>query len=88
MALYSIEWKRSAYRDLKKIDKQYLHRILKEIESLARNPHPQDCQKLVDTERTFRIRVGDYRVVYQADDRAGVVLVEHIRHRKDVYRNL
>lgn len=86
MASYRIEWKRSVHRDLRKVDQQYIPRVLKEIESLSENPRPPDCQKLVDTERTFRIRVGDYRIVYQIDDRNGIVLIDYIRHRKDVYR--
>jgi mRNA interferase RelE/StbE len=86
MASYSIEWKRSAYHDLKKIDKQHIPRILKEIRSLSLDPRPPDCEKLVDTERTFRVRIGDYRIVYQLDDRNRIVLIDCIRHRKDVYR--
>lgn len=86
MASYNIQWKSSVHHDLKKIDRQHIPRLLKGIEALSRNPHPKDSQKLVDTERTFRIRVGDYRVVYQLDDGNKAVLIEHIRHRKDVYR--
>jgi len=88
MASYKIEWKRPVYSDLKKIDKQYIPKILKCIESLPKNPRPRNCKKLGDTEKTFRVRVGDYRIVYQVNDKEEVVLIEHIRHRKDVYRKL
>lgn len=86
MASYQIEWKPSVFRDLKRITKPYHLKIFHAIESLSINPRPQGCEKLVDTEKTYRIRVGDYRAVYQIDDQAREVLIYYIGHRKDVYR--
>jgi mRNA interferase RelE/StbE len=55
------------------------------IERLATDPRPRNCKKL--KERTgWRIRVGDYRVIYEIDDRAKTVVVMRVRHRSDVYR--
>ena len=87
MASYSIEWKRSAYHDLKKIDKQHIPRILKEIRSLSVDPRPPDCEKLVDTEKTFRVRIGDYRILYDIKDSILIVYIVKIGHRKNIYRN-
>jgi mRNA interferase RelE/StbE len=86
MASYKIDWKRSVYHDIRKVDKQYISRILEHIQSLSENPRPKGCKKLADTEKTFRVRVGEYRIVYQTDDQAKMILIEYIRHRKDVYR--
>ena len=74
MALYKINWKSSSEHDLRKIDKQYIPRILDAIESLAHNPFPSQSKKLKDSESGFRLRIGDYRIIY------------HLRHRKDAYR--
>ena len=63
-------------------------RILEVIDSLSENPRPRQSSKLKDTERTYRLRVGDYRVIYQIDDEIKEVIVFHVRHRKDVYRYL
>ncbi len=88
MASYRIEYKTSVFQDFKKIDRQFASRIFKKIESLALNPHPHDCKKLVNTEKTFRIRIGDYRAVYQIDEKEKIIVIQYVRHRKDVYRDL
>ncbi|TAL36803.1 MAG: type II toxin-antitoxin system RelE/ParE family toxin [Spirochaetes bacterium] len=55
------------------------------MELLGGDPRPQGSRKLVDTISSYRIRIGDYRVIYQIDDDARVVTVMHVRHRKDAY---
>jgi mRNA interferase RelE/StbE len=64
MDLYKIEWKRSAKKELRKLDKATIPRILKAVESLAENSYPQGSRKLVGSISTYRIRVGEYRVIY------------------------
>lgn len=64
MDSYQIEWKRSATKELKKLPKSIVLRILKAVEQLSTNPHPADVRKLVGTEHTYRIREGYYRVVH------------------------
>ncbi len=86
MASYSINWKTSALRDLKKFEKQYVQQLLSAIELLAGNPFPAKCLKLHGSESLYRIRSGDYRIIYQVEDKAGSVTIYHIRHRKDAYR--
>lgn len=60
-------------------------RIIVAVEALADEPRPQGCRKLVGSDDLYRIRVGDYRVIYSVDDRLLVVGVERVRHRKEVY---
>ena len=61
-------------------------RILDKLSSLAKEPRPVGAVKLTGSECTYRIRIGDYRVIYDVLDRAVLVLVLKIAHRKDVYR--
>jgi mRNA interferase RelE/StbE len=56
------------------------------IESLESDPRPSGCKKLVGSEHTYRIRIGDYRVVYELRDDKLIVLDVRVRHRRDVYR--
>ena len=88
MGSYRIEWKSSVEKELKAIDRQHIPRILEVVESLAINPFPPQSRKLRDVEKSYRIRVGDYRVVYQVDVEEGMVTIYYIRHRKDIYRQL
>lgn len=76
----------SAARALRGLDRPVQRRIATAIDGLAADPRPSGVRKLVGAEGLWRIRVGDYRVVYEiADDRL-VVLVVHIGHRRDIYR--
>jgi mRNA interferase RelE/StbE len=88
MGSYRIEWKSSAEKELKSIDRQHIPRILEAVESLALDPLPPQSRKLRDVEKSYRIRVGDYRVVHQVDAEQDIVTIYHVRHRKDIYRQL
>jgi mRNA interferase RelE/StbE len=55
------------------------------IEGLAQNPRPPDCKKLKDMDDLYRVRVGDYRIIYQVKDEEVLVLVVRVAHRKDAY---
>ncbi len=61
-------------------------RIVAEVAKLADEPLPHGSEKLTGSERTYRIRVGDYRVVYELLRDAKIVEIQRVRHRKDVYR--
>ena len=61
-------------------------RIVAEVEKLGYEPVPHGSEKLTGSERTYRIRVGDYRVVYELLRDAKIVEIQRVRHRKDVYR--
>lgn len=86
MASYEIKWKRSAERELRGIDKQYIPKILEAVESLVNDPFPMKHRKLHGAETSYRIRVGDYRVIYQVDTVNKLVVIYHVRHRKEAYR--
>ena len=78
--------KRSTDGDLRRIDPQHIPRLIKAIESLSNDPFPPQHRKLHGSEIEYRIRIGDYRVIYSVDTSARIVMVFHIRHRKVAYR--
>lgn len=86
MGSYRVRLKRSAEKDLRRIDKLRIPSIIAAIEDLENNPRPVGCRKLVGSDSSYRIRIGDYRVVYLVEDIVCVVEVERVSHRKDVYR--
>jgi len=63
-------------------------RLGRRIDSLAENPRPQGIKKLAGEDDLFRLRVGDYRIIYQIQEKRLVVLVVGVGHRADVYRGL
>ncbi len=85
MAEYEIFFKESVYKDLKKIPKNDLIKILARIENLADDPRPVGCEKLTDQE-FYRIRQGKYCIVYLIQDNELSVWIIKIAHRKSVYR--
>ena len=86
MALYAVSFRRSAEKDLRRLDAAVQRRVLQAVEELAVDPRPAGCRKMQGGEDAFRIRVGDYRIIYTVDDGIKVVAVERIRHRREVYR--
>jgi mRNA interferase RelE/StbE len=86
MDSFRIEFVRSASQDLRAIDRQMVPRIITAIEELANDPTPIGCKKLVGSDHTYRIRVGDYRVIYDIHGDKLLVSVIRVRHRRDVYR--
>lgn len=88
MDTYSVSIKKSAEKDLRKIPKAILPHIFEHIENLAAEPIPHDAYKLASAEQLYRIRVGDYRVIYQVLHEQREVIVYYIRHRSIAYRGL
>ena len=85
MPSYDVALTSSAAKELKKLSRQLIARIAPRLENLASNPRPPGCRKLQGGDREWRIRVGDYRVVYIIDDAKLLVEVTRIRHRSEVY---
>jgi len=85
LATYDVTLTSSAAKELKKLSGQLIARIVPRLENLASNPRPPGCKKLQGGDREWRIRVGDYRVVYTIDDAKLMVEVTRIRHRSAVY---
>ena len=83
--MYNLRMKRSAERELRQLPSRDVERIARVIGALSENPRPHGCQKLA-TGDGYRVRQGDYRIVYTVDDEERVVEVYKIGHRRDVYR--
>jgi len=81
---YNIEIKASAQKELKKLPDKELKKIIEKISSLAINPRPTGCKKLSGDEK-YRIRIGNYRVLYSIEDEILVIFIAKVGHRKDVY---
>jgi mRNA interferase RelE/StbE len=86
MASFNLHWRKSTRKDLRRIPREAVSRIIAEVEKLADDPLPHGSEKLSGSERTYRIRAGDYRVVYELLREAKIVEIQRVRHRKDVYR--
>lgn len=86
MARYELRFKTSVAKDLRDIPKADLRRILERIESLRDDPRPFGCEKLAAQER-YRIRQGNYRILYEILDLEVVVEVVKVGHRREVYRD-
>jgi mRNA interferase RelE/StbE len=86
MPSYRIEFKRAARKALAMIHATHVERIRDSIDALAADPFPVGYRKLVGAEAKYRIRVGDYRVIYGVENQELVILVIRIGHRKEIYR--
>jgi mRNA interferase RelE/StbE len=86
MASYKIIFKKSAVKELNDIPKKDMLRIIKRIQSLGDNPRPAGSEKLADQE-CYRIRQGNYRVIYIIDDINLAIDIFKIGHRREVYRS-
>ena len=85
MEKYKIQVKKSAEKELAKIPKKELIKILDKITGLSGNPHPVGSIKLTNEEK-YRVRVGNYRVLYKVEDKILTVFVVKVGHRKEIYR--
>ena len=86
MSSYRVSLRASAEKELQELSTKVVRRILPRLELLAAVPRPPGCKKLKGGDKEWRIRVGDYRIVYVIDDAARTVDVTRIAHRRDVYR--
>ena len=85
MANYRLLVKPSAAKELEAIPKRDRKRIATRVQALASDPRPPSCEKLSGQEK-YRIRQGDYRVLYSVNDNEAVVVIVKIAHRREVYR--
>ena len=88
MTSYKIDFKPSVEKDLRSLPQSIIARVFKQIEALRDEPFPRQSIKLAGAEHLYRIRIGDYRVIYSVDDTLKQVLVHYVRHRREVYRRL
>lgn len=86
--MYKILVEKNAEKDIKKLPNEQLSKIIYQIRNLADNPLPAGCKKLNSNESYYRIRVGNYRIIYSVDFLYKIVRLYRIRHRKSVYKNI
>jgi mRNA interferase RelE/StbE len=84
---WTVNYHRDLAKEIRRLPKPTVKRLLETIESLATDPRPPDCQK-VEGYDLWRIRIGDYRILYQIDEENRTVNSYRVGHRKHVYRNL
>ena len=87
MELFSIQWRSSTKKDIRSLPRLEVARVVEAVSQLVNDPYPHGSQKLTGSERTYRIRVGDYRVIYEIFADSRMIEVQRVRHRKDVYRD-
>lgn len=83
----NIEFHTEVLKDLQRLPRPAFGAALRAIVGLAQNPRPSDTKKLAGSTSDWRIRIGEYRIVYEIDDPAERVLVLRVAHRRDVYRS-
>jgi mRNA interferase RelE/StbE len=84
--VFEVVLERVAEKDLRRLSDEVHDRVIKAIAALAKNPRPAGSKKLVGGQSDWRIRVGDYRVLYEIHDVVKIVRVYRVRHRRDVYQ--
>ena len=88
MAAYEVNVLSAARRDLRRLDDQIRKTIIDVMRALADHPRPPGVSAIKGHRAYLRVRSGDYRVIYAVDDRAQVITVARIQHRREVYRGL
>jgi len=83
--VYEVLLERRAERDLKKVSQETFYRIIPKIKALSENPKPAGCRKITGSKNDWRIRIGDYRIIYEIDEKEKAVKVMRVRHRREVY---
>jgi mRNA interferase RelE/StbE len=86
VAFYSIELKPAARRSLSKLPREVQTRLARKIEALTRTPRPAGVEKLKGIPDLYRLRAGDYRILYQIQDKILLVLVVQVGHRREIYK--
>jgi mRNA interferase RelE/StbE len=84
--MYKITFKNSALKELERLPKSTVRKIVVAIDGLEVDPKPIGVKKLKDSNDLYRIRVGDYRVIYAINEGVKIVNILRIGHRKDIYR--
>lgn len=84
--MYEVLLERGAEKDLKELPAEVFGRTIRAIRALSQVPRPPGSRKLTGSKNDWRIRIGDYRAIYEINDNGKQVRVFRIRHRKEVYR--
>jgi mRNA interferase RelE/StbE len=86
MRRYTVQYSRAAAEDFESLPAETQERVAVAVDGLKENPRPPGCKKLTGSKNKYRIRVGQYRVIYEIYDKEILVLIVRIAHRKDAYR--
>ncbi len=84
--MYEILLERRAEKDLRKLSSELFQRIIAKIQSLSENPKPQGSRKITGSKNDWRIRIGDYRAIYEIDEQEKRVRIMRVRHQREAYR--
>ncbi len=85
MDSFKLAWKRSAVKELKQLPKEMVARIVQTVEQLADNPFPAGAKKLAGSQHTYRVREGDYCILYDVLSQTLLIEIIRVGHRKNVY---
>jgi len=86
MGSFLIEWRKSTKKDLRRIATTEVTKIVAAVTDLANDPRPHGCTKMQASDFAYRIRIGDYRVIYEIFEDRLVIEVVRVSHRREVYR--
>jgi mRNA interferase RelE/StbE len=84
--MYKVEFASSAAKEFRALPAELKRRITPAIDALMQNPYPRGLRKLAGHDKLYRVRVGQYRIVYEIDDDTKSILITRVRHRRDAYR--
>lgn len=84
---YELEVKRSAAKGLRRVPRDILEQSIAVIDTLASEPRPHGCIQLVGHENLYRVRIGDWRIIYEVDDPESLVTILAVKHRREIYRD-
>jgi mRNA interferase RelE/StbE len=88
MAAYRVVLKPSVEKDLRRLPEGTVERLIRRIEALGADPLPRQSVKLTGAEHLYRVRMGDYRIIYSVDHRARLLTIHYVRHRREAYRGI
>jgi mRNA interferase RelE/StbE len=83
---HTVQLAPAAKRQLRKLDRSIQERVVRRLEKLEKDPRPPGVEKMEGDESTYRIRMGEYRILYEIRDKVLVVLVLKVGHRREIYR--
>ncbi len=86
MGSYQVNWRRSTKKDLRSISPQDVARIVSVVTTLSDEPRPVGCKKMTGSECAYRLRIGNYRIIYEVYDDSIIIEIIKVGHRRDVYR--